>query len=121
MGNSDLVKCVEDTSKAFSTLREKRNILREKLDVAEKEINNLKSEKAGNDFKPKEIKKKHSEEVNKLQVQVKDFENKNKTNAKVIHDLQRTLENTRATLKNCKSEKSSLKICHTKLEKKLGN
>ena len=107
--NKRLVNSLEETSKAG-------NILHAKLEVAEKEITTLKSEKAENEYKIKEIKKKHSEEVNKLQVKVKDLEIKTKTNAKEIHDLKRSLDSTRATLKTCKTEKSSLKTSKTKLE-----
>ena len=107
--NEHLGNSLEDTAEA-------KNILHAKLEVAEKEITILRNEKAGNEYRLKEIKKKHTEEVNKLQVRVKDLESKIKTNNKEIHDLKKSLENTRATLKNCKTEKSSLKTSKTRLE-----
>ena len=119
--NQELVKSFEEAKETISYFIETKNTLHEKIDVAEKRDASLKHEKAAIEAKLKEIKYKHADELKKLQVQVKHLENEKKASDKENHDLTRNLRNTRDSLKNCKSEKSLLKTCRTKLETKIRN
>ena len=117
--NTELENSLEESKVIISNLNETQNILHEKVDVTEKENADLKHEKAVNEIKLKEKRNKHAEELRKLQMHIKDLEHVKKANDKSIHNLTRTLENTRAALQTCKSEKSQLKTCRTKLETKI--
>ena len=119
--NQELEKSLEEAMETISNFNETKNTLHEKIDVAEKRDASLKHEKAAIEAKLKEIKYKHADELKKLQVQVKHLENEKKASDKENHDLTRNLRNTRDSLKNCKSEKSLLKTCRTKLETKIRN
>ena len=89
------------------------------IDIAENKTVDLKKEIIANENKLKELSKKHAEDMKHSQFRIRDLENENKGYRKEIHDINRTLDNTRTTLKSCKSEKSQLKTCKTTLEAKI--
>jgi chromosome segregation ATPase len=92
------------------------NILHNKIDKAEKEHFKHYSEVKDSETKKKENKKKFETEIVQLQDQVKALNKSNKLKDKEIHDLSKHGENARDTIKNLKSEKSTLKISKSKLE-----
>ena len=55
-------------------------------------------------------------EMNRANSSIKSLEKSGKGFEKEIHNLKRTLDCTRDTVKNVKSDYSSLKICKAKLE-----
>ena len=50
---------------------------------------------------------------------IRTHKNANKTKEKENHDLKKAVENTRATMKSYKEEKSKLKTIKTKLESEI--
>ena len=67
----------------------------------------------------KENKKMHFAEVKELHNQIKHLKDANKRKEKENHDLSRTVENARATMKAYKEEKTKLKTCKTRLESEI--
>ena len=61
----------------------------------------------------KENKKKFQSEIAKLQDQVKALNKSNKLKDKELHDLSKYSENARETIKNLKTDNSTLKISKT--------
>ena len=117
--NEDLVNSLEKANKLSLNFNITKDILTEKLEIAEDNAVDLKKEIIVNENKLKELRKKHAEDMKHLELRVKDLENEKKGFRKEIHDTNRTLDNTRAALKSCKSEKSNLKTCKTSLEAKI--
>ena len=111
-----LISSLEESNHAVEELNDENIILKEKIAKAEKEAFTKHAANANYEHKIREDKKKHFEELNILQSQIKTLTKENKTIVKEVHDLKRSLENTRNTLKSCKVEKSQLKINKTKLE-----
>ena len=111
-----LLDSLEETNQAVEDLANKNSSLHERIAKAEEENSNIHAVKTDYEYKFKENKKKYLEELNELQLQIKDLAKTNKTREKEVHDLNRKLENTRGSLKSCKTEKSQLKINKTKLE-----
>ena len=54
-------------------------------------------------------------------MQIKDLRNTIKTKEKENHDLNRTLDNARSTIKSYKAERSELKTCKTRLDSEIKN
>ena len=102
-------KVVNDLSCAKRNLQSKVNEV-----VKEAAINEAK--KSEHEMKLRENQKKHNSELKELRFQVKDLNSAIKTKVKENYDLNKALENARATLKSCKAEKSQLKMCKTRLE-----
>ena len=111
-----LLDSLEETNQAVEDLANKNSSLHERIAKAEEENSKIHAVKTDYEYKFKENKKKYLEELNELQLQIKDLAKTNKTREKEVHDLNRNLENTRGSLKSCKTEKSQLKINKTKLE-----
>ena len=111
-----LISSLEESNHAVEELNDKNIILKEKIAKAEKESFTNHAANANYEHKIREDKKKHFEELNILQSQIKTLTKEKKTKVKEVHDLKRSLENTRNTLKSSKVEKSQLKINKTKLE-----
>ena len=59
---------------------------------------------------------KNAEEVELLKSRVRNLEKAAKTKEKEVHNLSRSLENARTTIKTCKAEKSQLKTSKSILE-----
>ena len=119
--NQVLSASLEETNHTLDDLKTTKNILHDKLSNAEIEISKCNAEKTEYEYKLREHKKKHSEEMKVVQAEVKDLTKANKSREKEIHDLKRNLQNTRDSLKNCKAEKSQLKTNKTKLEAEIRN
>ena len=111
-----LLDSLEETNQAVEDLANKNSSLHERIAKAEEENSNIHAIKTDYEYKFKENKKKYLEELNELQLQIKDLAKTNKTREKEVHDLNSKLENTRGSLKSCKTEKSQLKINKTKVE-----
>ena len=103
-------------NKALQSSNSTNNILHNKIDKAEKEIFKHYSELKDSESKKKENKKKFETEIVQLQDEVKALNKANKLKDKEIHDLSKHNENARDTIKNLKSEKSTLKISKSKLK-----
>ena len=112
MENKHLVNSLKNTNETISVLNDTKDMLHQKLNNAENSYANLKNKNEANEFKIKELKKNHTEEVKKLDIQIKDLVREKKQNDKEKHDLNKILGNTRDALKNSKVEKSKLKMPH---------
>ena len=114
--NKDLIKSIAETKHLVDDLSDKNSNLYNRIHETEKELARYKAEKTENEVNLKENKKKHNLELKKLQIQIKDLNNTIKLKEKEHHDLNKTLENARATIKTYKAEKSQLKVSKTRLE-----
>ena len=117
--NASLVDSYGDITKDNETLTATKNILQDKIVVAEKKDANHQNEYSLLESRMKDMKRKHNEEIKDLKSHVKDLDKENKRKEKEIHNLSRNIENARSTIKNCKSEKSHLLISKSKLEAEL--
>ena len=117
--NVQLVKAVEEMKKAVAELNDKRSILCNKINEFEAAAAINEAEKAESEVRLKEDKKKHVSEFKVSQTQIKDLRNTIKTKEKENHDLNRTLDNARSTIKSYKAERSELKTYKTRLESEM--
>ena len=117
--NVQLFEAVEEMKKAVAELNDKKSILLNKIDEFEAAAAKNETEKAESEIKLKENKKKHVSEFKVSQTQIKDLRNTLKTKEKENHDLNRTLDNARSTIKSYKAERSELKTCKTRLESEI--
>ena len=114
--NVSLKESKEEANKVVADLTTTNDILSNKIDAAERDTAKNKGETVELEVKIKEIRKKHASEIKEFKEQVKELKNAIKSRDKEKHDLSRTIENARVTIKNYKEEKSHLKTCKTKLE-----
>ena len=84
--------------------------LHSQLNVAEKELEKCCVDKVNINDKSKEAKKIHLKETIELKAQIEVLSQCLRVKDKTIHDLSKTLNNARDTIKNLKSEKSKLKM-----------
>ena len=106
-----------DKSRKALKASENGNIaLCDKGEKFEKELNKAYSENKVLETKVKELKKKHMNEVNNLNNEIKSSEKSNKLKEKENYNLKKVLESTRDTLKNLKDKNSHANVCKTKLE-----
>ena len=117
--NDRLVGKHEDIKKNVESLIATKNILDEKINGAEREAASRQNENSVLLNKIKDGKKKHEEELKELKSKISTLDKANKRKEKELHNLGRILENTRATNKACKVEKSQLLINKSKLEAEL--
>ena len=110
--NVCLRKEVEDKNSFVDVLEANNEELNHRIDSIEKEHSKDCAAKASAEFKIKEMRKKHTEEVHELQDQISKLKKILKAKDKVDKDL----SNARETIKALKAEKSLLKTCKTKLE-----
>ena len=111
-----LINSLNESKTSVEVLTNENIILKKKIAIAEKEASTNHAAKTDYEYKIKDDKKKHFEELNGLQTQMKNITKENKLRAKEIHNLNKNLENCRATLKSCKAERSQLKTNKAKLE-----
>ena len=111
-----LINSLNESKTSVEVLTNENIILKKKIAIAEKEASTNHAAKTDYEYKIKDDKKKHFEELNGLKTQMENIKKENKLRAKEIHNLNRNLENCRATLKSCKAERSQLKTNKTRLE-----
>ena len=114
--NGCLIDELEEANKALKSSYSTNDILHAKIDKAEKEMFKHYSELKDSETKKKDAKKKVETEIGQLQDHVKALNKSNKLKDKEIYDLSKHMENARDTIKNLKSDKSTLKIGKSKLE-----
>ena len=114
--NVDLAKAVEEANKIVKDVNATNDNLQIKINVMEKDATKYLSEKVNSDSKIKDDKKRHVEEVGKLQEEVKALNKLVKCKDKANYDLNKKLENARESANKFKLEKSVLKTRTSKLE-----
>ena len=105
--NAALVEALQVSNDKLTFSNTMNNTLHGKLDVAEEKIQKLTSEKNTIETNLKDTKKSHLHEIKDNKSIIKSLE---KDFGKEIHNLKRNLESSRDSLKNLKTEHSSLKI-----------
>ena len=76
--NEDLANSLEKSNKVHSNFNYTKDILNQKLDIAENKTVDLKKEIIANENKLKELRKKHAEDMKHSQFRIKDLKNENK-------------------------------------------
>ena len=110
--NLSLVQTIEEKNNAVEVMKVTNDNLQNRLDSIQREHSNCCTARASTESKIKGMKKKHSEEVSDLQMQVSNFNKALKAKDKVVNHL----NNAPETIKTLKAEKSLLKTSKTKLE-----
>ena len=114
--NDDLVAKIKESNKNIKALTDTTNTLQCKISEAERKDAKNRIENVGLESKMKAVKNKYVEELNDLKVRARDLEKGNKMKEKDIHNLSKSLDSARSTIKALKYEKSQLKTSKTKLE-----
>ena len=110
--NLSLVETIEEKNNAVEVMKVTNDNLQNRLDSIQREHSNCCTARASTESKIKGMKKKHSEEVSDLQMQVSKLNKVLKAKDKVVNHL----DNAQETIKTLKAEKSLLKTSKTKLE-----
>ena len=114
--NGLLADSLEESIQTAAALKATNNILNDKILKAEIDASKLHAENIELEASLKQAKKRYDEVQKELEIKVRNLVKSIKLKEKETHNLNKNLENARATIKSLKSESSILKTSKTTLE-----